>query len=206
MYHPKVRVLVSTVPGVGHLHPVMPLARELSASGHDIRWATGPDGCPIVEAAGFTAVLAGRRTAESIGEHFDRFPHARDLRCADAPVHMFPHLFGTVAAPHRLTDLLALVNDWRPDVVVHDASELAAPIAAASIGVLNVCHSFGALMPTERVAAASEAVAPLRQQAGLLPREWAGLYDHLYLDVYPPSLRPAHGDYILRRQSLRPIP
>ncbi len=39
-----------------------------------------------------------------------------------------------------------------------------------------------------------------------MPRAWAGCYDHLYLDVYPPSLRPAHGDYIVRRQSLRPIP
>jgi UDP:flavonoid glycosyltransferase YjiC (YdhE family) len=159
-----------------------------------------------VEAAGLTAVPAGRSAAESFGEYFDRFPHARDLRGADAPVHMFPHLFGTVAAPHRLTDLLVVVNDWRPDVVVHDAAELAAPIAAASVGVPNVCHSFGALIPAERVEAASEAVAPLWQQAGLMPRPWSGCYDHLYLDIYPPSLRPAYGDYIVRRQSLRPIP
>jgi UDP:flavonoid glycosyltransferase YjiC (YdhE family) len=201
-----VHVLVSTFPGVGHLHPVMPLALALSARGHDVRWATGPDGCPIVEAAGFTAVPAGRSAAESMREYFDRFPHARDLRGADAPVHMFPHLFGTVAAPHRLTDLLALVNDWRPDVVIHDAAELAAPVAAARVGVKSVCHSYGALIPAERVQAASEAVAPLWQRTGLQPREWAGLYDHLYLDIYPPSLRPKHGDYIVRRQSLRPIP
>ncbi len=161
MYHRKMRVLVSTVPGVGHVHPVVPLAQALSARGHDVRWATGPDGCPIVKAAGFTAVPTGRSTAESLREYFDRFPHAHELRGADAPVHMFPHLFGTVAAPHRLTDLLALVTDWRPDVIVHDASELAAPIAAAYVGVPNVCHSFGALIPEERVAAASEAVAPL---------------------------------------------
>jgi UDP:flavonoid glycosyltransferase YjiC (YdhE family) len=206
MYHPQVRVLVSTVPGVGHVHPVVPLARALLARGHDVRWATGPDGCQIVEAAGLTAVSAGHTTAESLGEYFDRFPHARDLRGADAPVHMFPHLFGTVAAPHRLTDLLALVNDWRPDVVVHGAAELAAPIAAARVGVPNVCHSFGALTPAERVEAASAAVAPLWQQAGLTPRPWAGCYDYLYLDIYPPSLRPAHGDYIVRRQSLRPVP
>ncbi len=205
-YNHYVQVLVSTVPGIGHLHPVVPLAHALSARGHEVRWATGPDGCPIVEAAGFTAVQAGRSTAESLGEYFDRFPGARDLRGADAPVHMFPHLFGTVGAPHRLTDLLALVNDWRPDVVVHDASELAAPIAAARVGVPNVCHSFGALIPAERVEAASEAVAPLWRQVGLAPRPWAGCYDHLYLDVYPPSLRPAYGDYIVRRQSLRPIP
>ena len=200
------RVLVSTVPAVGHLHPVVPLAHTLVARGHEVRWATGPDGCPIVTSAGFSAVQSGNSAAASRDEYFDRFPHARNLRGEDGPAHMFPHLFGTVGAPSRLADLLGIVDGWRPDVVVHDAAELAAPIAAASIGVPNVCHSYGALIPTERVQAASDAVAPLWMQVGLTPRPWAGCYDHLYLDIYPPSLRPPHGDYIARRQSLRPIP
>jgi len=53
---------------------------------------------------------------------------------------------------------------------------------------------------------ASDAVAPLWREVGLEPREWAGAYEHMYLDIYPPSLRPPHGDYIARRQSMRPIP
>ncbi len=77
---------------------------------------------------------------------------------------MFPHLFGTIGAPSRLADLLGIVDGWRPDVVVHDAAELAAPIAAASIGVPNICHSYGALIPTERFPAASDAVSPLWMQ------------------------------------------
>ena len=40
----------------------------------------------------------------------------------------------------------------------------------------------------------------------LEPRPYAGSYDHLYLDIYPPSLRPPYGDYVTRRQSMRPIP
>ena len=199
-------VLISTVPAIGHLHPVVPLARALVARGHEVRWATGPDGCPIVAAAGFTAMPCGSSAAASRDEYYLRFPVARELRPEQLPGHMFPHLFGTVGAPPRLTDLLALVDTWRPDVVVHDAAELAAPIVAATLGVPNVCHGFGALTPSERVIAASEAVAPLWRNAGLTPRPWAGCYDHLYLDIYPPSLSPAHGDYIARRQSLRPIP
>lgn len=54
-----VRVLVSTVPSVGHIHPVVPLAHALLARGHEVRWATGPDGCAIVEAAGLTAGATG---------------------------------------------------------------------------------------------------------------------------------------------------
>ena len=30
------------------------------------------------------------------------------------------HLFTTVAVPHMTKDLLLLVDDWRPDVVVHE--------------------------------------------------------------------------------------
>ena len=56
------------------------------------------------------------------------------------------------------------------------------------------------------MSAASDAVAPLWHELGLDPPEWAGAYDHMYLDIYPPSLRPRHGDYIVRRQSMRPIP
>ncbi|MEO6157423.1 MAG: glycosyltransferase [Ilumatobacteraceae bacterium] len=200
------RVLVSTIPTMGHINPVVPIVVELVARGHDVRWATGPDGCLIVEAAGLKAVAAGWSAVASRDEYFRRFPEARGLRGEQLPSHMFPHLFGTVSAPPRLSDLSRIVDVWQPDVVVHDAAELAAPIAAASVGAPSICHGFGALIPADRVQAASEEVAPLWRHAGLSPRPWAGCYDHLYLDIYPPSLRPAHGEYVSRRQSMRPVP
>jgi MGT family glycosyltransferase len=58
----------------------------------------------------------------------------------------------------------------------------------------------------DRISAASDAVGPLWEKVGLAPRPWAGSYDHLYLDIYPPSLRPPYGDYVTRRRSLRPVP
>ncbi len=33
----------------------------------------------------------------------------------------------------------------------------------------------------------------------------AGLYDHLYLDIYPPGMQPASAEHILHRQLLRPV-
>lgn len=55
----EVQVLITTSPAIGHVHPMVPLAHALVAQGHDVLWATGPDGCPIVEAAGLKCVVAG---------------------------------------------------------------------------------------------------------------------------------------------------
>ena len=200
------RVLVTTFPAVGHVHPAIPLAQELVAAGHELQWATGQDGCALVRDAGLPALAAGWEAPQARIEYFRRHPEARELMPEQLPAHMFPYLFGEIAAAKMLPDLLAIVEAWLPDIVVHVAGELAGPIAAARIGVPNVCQGYGALVQPERVAAAAELVAPLWRLVGLEPRPWAGCYDHLYLDIYPPSLRPSYGAHVLHRASMRPVP
>ena len=200
------RILITSSPSIGHVHPVVPLALSLLRLSHEVLWATGPDACPIVEMAGIRAVEAGLSAREGRDEYFRRFPEARDLPPEQLPAHMFPRLFGTIAAAAMLRDLLRIVEEWRPDIIVHEAGELAAPIVAAVLGVPNVCQGFGALLPPDRMGGASDAVAPLWREVGLEPREWAGAYQHMYLDIYPPSLRPPYGDYVSRCEPMRPIP
>lgn len=200
------RTLITTSPPIGHIHPVVPLALSLLSVGHDVLWATGADACPIVQSAGLRAVQAGLPARDRRDEYFRRFPEARDLAPEQIPAHMFPRLFGLISAPSMLGDLLRIVEDWQPDIIVHEASELAAPIVAALLDVPNVCQGFGALVAPDRMAAASDAVAPLWREVGLEPRDWAGAYEHMYLDIYPPSLRPPYGEYVTRRESMRPIP
>jgi hypothetical protein len=98
-----------------------------------------------------------------------------------------------------------IVRSWRPELVVNDAAELAAPIAAAVIGVPHVTHAFGALLPELRVRRAGDEVAPLWAAEGLEPRPYGGVYDFLYVDIYPPSLQPPGGDHLGTRQLLRPV-
>jgi UDP:flavonoid glycosyltransferase YjiC (YdhE family) len=117
---------------------------------------------------------------------------------------MFPALFGSVRAEPMLADLLPIARAVEPDLVVRDAGEFAAPIVAAVLGVPCVTHAFGALPPRHRVEVASERVAPLWRRHGLEPRPFGGSYDHLYLDIYPPSLRAAEADHVGTVQSLRP--
>ena len=200
------RVLFTSPPAVGHVHPMVPLAHALQERGHDVRWATGPDACGRVDQAGITAVPVGLSAREQRAEYWRRYPEAKDLPGEELPDHMFPKMFGAVSTPARLADLLPLTKQWRPALVIHDAAELAGPIAAAAIGVPHITHAYGALIPESRVAAAADEVASLWAEAGLEPRPYGGSYDHLYLDIYPPALQPPGGDHVGHRQLLRPVP
>ena len=85
--------------------------------------------------------------------------------------------------------------------IVNDASELAAPLVARLTGVPQATHAFGALLPEHRLAATGDAVAPLWRAQGLEPAPYAGSYEHLYLDIYPPSMRFGSYDHVGRGSS-----
>lgn len=199
------RVLLSSPGLVGHIHPLVPLATALRASGHEVRWATGPDGCERVRRAGFDAVSAGLTQPERWGLFEHHLREIGHLPPEERPDVMFAKLFGEISAQAALVDLLPIVRSWRPDLVVNDAAEFAGPIAATTIGVPHVTNAFGALLPEVRVRRGGEAVAPLWRAQGLTPRPYGGVYDHLYIDIYPPSLQAPGGDHVGARQLLRPI-
>jgi len=121
------------------------------------------------------------------------------------PQRMGPKLFATVRAPTMLAELTPIVDAWDPQLLVCDALELAGPILAALRGIANVTHSFGPLLPVERMAAMAEFVAPVWESVGLRSRPYAGTYDHLYLDIYPPSLQSAERPHVPSSQLLRPV-
>jgi UDP:flavonoid glycosyltransferase YjiC (YdhE family) len=199
-----VRVLFTSTPAVGHVHPMVPLARAFRDDGDRVGWATGAELCSQLGGEGFEAMPAGLGAEESRREFYRRFPEYWSLPQADGPAFMFPRLFGSVRAPRMLADLLICVREWKPDLIVHDAAEFAGAIAAAVAAVPAVTHSFGGLTPADAVAAASREVAPLWEASGLQPRPYAGSYDSLYLDIYPESLRSGRWDHVPFVQFLRP--
>ena len=198
------RVLFSSSGLLGHIHPLVPLATALRSRGHEVRWAAGPDGCRGVERAGFEAVAAGLSRPGRFAELMRRHPELVEPS-AQEPDFVFPELFGEIGAPAMLADLLPLARSWRPELVVNDAAEFAAPIAAAMLGVPHVTHAFGALLPEERVRKAGQATAALWRAEGLEPPPYGGLYEHLYVDIYPLSLRSPGGEHVGARQPLRPV-
>lgn len=197
--------MFTTTPGRGHVYPMVPLARAFADQGHEVLWAAADGVCARLRADGFEAVAAGLGEDDGFPELHRRFPEIAALPAEERPDVMFPRLFGAVRAPPMLADLLPLVRRWRPSLLVSEQAELAGPVAAAAVGVPCLAHAFGSLLPAARLAAAGEQVAPLWEGCGLAPRPFAGTYDHLYLDIYPPSLQDAETGHVPAVQPLRPV-
>jgi UDP:flavonoid glycosyltransferase YjiC (YdhE family) len=199
------RILITTPSAWGHLQHMVPLAKALQDRGHEVRWATGADSCSWLSDAGLSPVPAGLVQTELMSARLRVPAEARHLPPEARPDEKLARIFGDVAAPAMLEDLLPLVRAWRPDLVLNDAAEFAGPIVAAMVGVPNVTKSFGALLPRQRVATAGEHVQELWRSVGLEPHAFGGCYDYLYLDIYPSELQPVWPEYLPRRQPLRPV-
>jgi UDP:flavonoid glycosyltransferase YjiC (YdhE family) len=200
-----VRVLITSTAGLGHIHPMVPLARAISARGHDVLWATPADGVDHVQRAGITAVATGPAALAGPAQLRAHFPEVDALAPEDIPDVGFGKLFGAIAAPAILADLAPIALEWRPDLLVADAAEFAGHIMAAELGVPSITKGFGPVLPKRRVAAAGAEVAPLWRSRGLEPRPFGGAYDCLYLDIYPPALMTEDADHIPRRQLMCPV-
>lgn len=184
------RVLCTCLPGYGHFFPMVPLGRALLAAGHEVAFATAADFCPRVEADGFTAFPAGLSLADQLAEAARRYPEEHALPPGRERFTRFvPRMLAGVAAPPRAADLGAVVEQWAPDLVVHDETEFGAALAAATAGIPWADHSVGILRPLEMARLAGETLAPLAERWSVDPGRFGGLFRYLYLDVCPPALQ-----------------
>ena len=198
------KILFTTPAGLGHLNPMLPLVQAMVRRGHTVLWALPTSGVEHLDGSGIQTV-GTTGSSVRIDDLMRAHPELRELSPEQRPNAMFGKLFGAHATPPMLADLAPVAADFRPDLVVCDAAEFAGHIVAAERGVPAVTKGFGMLLPERRVAAAADEVAPLWRARGLEPRPYAGCYDHLYLDVYPPALPSEPAPHVLRRQLLRQV-
>jgi hypothetical protein len=119
--------------------------------------------------------------------------------------YFYPRLFGECGAPAMADDLVALVADWRPDLIVYDSTAFAAPLAAALAGVPAVHHTVSLLPPAEVWALCADAVSPLWRSFGATPPPYAGLFVGTTLATWPSSLDTAAGTEAFAIERLRPV-
>lgn len=185
-------MLCTCLPGYGHFLPVLPFARALAAAGHEVAFATAADFCPKVESAGFVAHPAGISMAEQLEQAARRFPEQHAMAPSKERFCAFvPRMLAGVAAPARAADLVPLAREWEPDVVVHEETEFAGPVAAAAVGVPYADHSVGFVRPLSMARLARETIDPLWRRWDVDLGDLGGLFAYLYYDVCPPSLQPA---------------
>lgn len=190
------RVLCTCVPGDGHFNPMLPLARALADAGHEVAFATSEAIAPHVVKAGFEFLPAGISLPDQLAEARRLFPAEAALVGAERFENFVPRMLGGVAAPPRIDDLMPIVEEWRPDVVVHDETELGGPVAAARAGIPHADHSVGILRPKSMFRLARQMLEPVYDKWGVDLGPYAGMGDYLYLDVCPPSLQSAWIDEI----------
>jgi UDP:flavonoid glycosyltransferase YjiC (YdhE family) len=184
------RFLFCFAGGSGHFHPLAPLAHALEDAGHDVAFAVGPGMRSVVESAGFTVFPLGGSLAadpeyQQVKAHLQHLPAG-----LDAELFNYTYLFCGIAPRLRAPELVAIAQAWRPDMLIRDAGQYSAVIAAEHLGLPHAVVAFAAALHTmtlfEREAAAQ--LDPTRQHWGLPPDPTlTSLYRYLYLAYSPPS-------------------
>ncbi len=182
------RMLFTCRPLSGHFDPLLPLAAAARAAGHTVGFASGDPVVGRAHDAGFAAFEAGPADAFR-GEWAPRFPGFTDLVGDAQRTFFFTEIFANLELVPRAVDLERIVSEWRPDLVVHDLAELAAPLVCTALGVPYVDAGYGSLVPRTMLEAAGSAAAVHWRARGLEPHPLAGLFRYLYIDPRPPSLQ-----------------
>lgn len=195
-----VKVLFGSWPAYGHLLPMLPLIRAAQRGGHDVVVSSGADMADLLGRLGIAAHRSGRTLAES----YARVPGASisALPPEEQPLAAARHLFGA-GAVDRARDLRPFVEDWRPDLVVHDTLELGSPTVAADSGVPHATHGYGPMVPETPAFAA--AIGGAISDGGL-PDPIAAVFAAPYVDPCPPGMRGSEPNPWTTTLPVRPSP
>lgn len=138
------KVLMTTHPGFGHWHPLVPLAQALIAAGHELQVACSASFVPRVAAFGVPAMAMGLDWLESEPER--AFPEVEEMSPEEREFFI-TEIFSDSAANQMTYDLLELFKSWQPDVVVRDYSEYGGCLAAELTGIPHAAVGIGIYFP-----------------------------------------------------------
>ena len=161
------RVLCATTAGTGHFGPMIPVAQACAAAGHEVRVAAPRSFAGHVQAAGLTHAPFDDVPPEVIGPVFGRLP---SLSMDEANRTVLRDVFGRLDALAAWPRVSALVEGWRPDVVLRDPCEFGSLAAAEQAGVAHaeVAIGIGNLQPWA-TSLLGEPLAELDEVVGLPP-------------------------------------
>lgn len=183
------RFLFTTLPGTGHLLPLVPVARGLRHRGHDVAFASSSAFAPAIAAAGFRSHPVGR--AWLTAEMGRRFPALADIPPGpDRYSWARRNIFAREAALDVVPDLVRVATEWRPDVIVREAAEYGGYIAAEVLGIPHamVRTDSGSSSFADRKHVAAE-LDEVRARHGLTPDALGdGPFRSLQLSFAPPGL------------------
>jgi len=205
------RVLLTTWAWRSHYYPLVPFCWALRAAGHEVRVASQPSMVATIAESGVPAVGLGadldfRQTVdEQIGAKGMAADHGApdpaDLRQSGRMARVLRALGVAVRyAEAIIDDLVEFGREWRPDLIVYEPINLAAPLAAKVLGVPAVRHLWGPDFAHQINELEPELMGTLKERFGV---DTVNLLGDLTVDPCPSSLQvPAD----VPRQLMRFVP
>jgi len=204
-----VRLLFSARPAYGHVYPMMPLALAARDAGHDVQFATAGAFLPKLQSLGFTTHAVGLTIEQ-----------ARDELVGSAPGDVMPkgddgrpdldaggRLFIDVLASSTAADLMPIIGDIAPDVVVYENGEFGAAVVANVAGMPAIGHSISPRMPDEVIQDFFRTRPDqLWAHYGKSPAPIDVFTGDVYLDIFPSMMQQPSFLADPARVPLRPIP
>lgn len=192
------RVLITFVGGLGHLAPLLPVARAARDAGHEVAIAGSGGLVARIEEAGFRA-FATSPTPHHGGAPVTRDPAPLEVTDARASELEFAENFAVRGARRMAGAVAGILADFRPDVVLRDETDLGTTIAAELAGVPLATHlvlASGMLVRPELVAPRLDGV---RAEHGLAPDpSLVRLTTGPVLSDFAPSFRSPDAPLIVR--------
>lgn len=194
------RVLFTFAGGSGHADPLVPIAHAAEAAGHTVAFSGRRSAGALLEAHGFSLFGDPERPASDP-------PTITPLLDVDMEreYRVLREGYAGRIARERLTRVLGVCGEWRPDVIVCDEVDFGGMLGAEQIGIPHATVLVIAAGSFVRPDVVAEPLDALRAERGLPPDpRFAMPSRHLVLSPTPPSFRdPAHP-LPPRALSLRP--
>jgi UDP:flavonoid glycosyltransferase YjiC (YdhE family) len=130
------RILISTRRGAGHFGPLIPFAKAFLRNNDDVVVVAAQSAATMVAAAGLDHIAYPDPPDE---ERDTVFSAVRSLSFDDANERVLGEVFVRIDTRHAYPHVLTAMRTWRPDAVLYDISEFAAPLAAETLGIPAVC-------------------------------------------------------------------
>jgi UDP:flavonoid glycosyltransferase YjiC (YdhE family) len=136
------RILFTTMPLDGHLRPGLPVAARLVADGHEVAWYTGAGNAHLVEKVGARAFVMSPALdfadVDIEARHEGQKPSLATLKQDILRIFIAP-------IPDWVAEIDAVMDEFRPDVVVAEQGFMAGPIAAERRGIPRVVFNVSPL-------------------------------------------------------------
>ena len=167
------RVLFSTTGGSGHFGPLLPFARALVDSGHEVTVTAPASLASVVVRAGFTCQPRTDIAPDALGRFFAGMG---DMSLEERNLLYIREVFGRLNLEYGLEDAKRIAAEWRPDLVVREAAEITSLAAANLLQIPQVQVSTGlasldgVFFPQVAIALAEAGLADAAALVNALPR------------------------------------